>query len=152
MAFAAILDAARRHAPEAAIEGVLVQRMAPEGFELAIGMVNDATFGPVMMVGAGGTTIELFGDVAHRPAPLSESEAAAMIRSLRAARLLTGFRGAAPVDIAPVAALIARLSEAAIAHRDRIAEMELNPVIVHADGSGLTVADALITLRSPHGD
>lgn len=146
-AYAAVLDGARRHVPSAAIEGVLVQRMAPKGFELAVGMVNDPTFGPIMMVGFGGTTIELFGDVAHRPAPLSADEASAMIRGLRAARLLEGFRGAAKVDIAPLADLVAHLSEAAMAHRDRIVEMELNPVILHADGSGLTVADALIALR-----
>ena len=146
-AYASMLDSVRRHAPEAAIEGVLVQRMAPRGIELAVGMVNDPTFGPIIMVGFGGTMIELYGDVAHAPAPLSAEEAAAMIRSLRSARLLAGFRGAAPVPIDPLAELIARLSEAAIAYRDRIAEMELNPVILHADGSGLTIADALILLR-----
>jgi acetate---CoA ligase (ADP-forming) len=142
-----VVENARNRVASAAIEGVLVQRMAPKGFELAVGMVNDPTFGPIMMVGFGGTTIELFGDVAHRPAPLNAEEAAAMIRSLRSARLLEGFRGAAKVDIAPLADLVAHLSEAAIAHRDRIVEMELNPVILHADGSGLTVADALIALR-----
>jgi hypothetical protein len=60
--------------------------------------------------------------------------------------LLEGFRGAKPTDIAPAAELIANLSQAAVAHRERIAEMEFNPVILHADGSGLTIADALITL------
>ncbi len=146
-AYARMLESVRGHAPEAAIEGVVVQRMAPKGIELAVGMVNDPTFGPIMMVGFGGTTIELYGDVAHAPAPLGADEAAAMIRSLRSARLLAGFRGAAPVPIGPLADLVARLSEAAMAHRDRIAEMELNPVILHADGSGLTIADALILLR-----
>ena len=70
-----------------------------------------------------------------------------MIRSLRSAPLLTGFRGSKPIDLAPVATLIARLSEAALAYADRIAEMEFNPVILHADGSGLTIADALVTLQ-----
>jgi hypothetical protein len=70
-----------------------------------------------------------------------------MIASLRSTRLLEGFRGAPPIDIGPAAELVARLSAAAIAHRDRIAEMEFNPVILHADGSGLTIADALVTLR-----
>ncbi|MEO8714966.1 MAG: acetate--CoA ligase family protein [Acetobacteraceae bacterium] len=147
-AHAVMLDAVRRHKPDAVIDGVLVQRMAPNGFEFAVGMVNDPTFGPIMMVGFGGTTIELFGDVAHRPAPLTETDASAMIRALRSARLLEGFRGAAPVDIAPLARLVAHLSQTAIAHRGRIVEMELNPVILHADNSGLTVADALLTLRA----
>ncbi len=151
-AYTAMLETVAQRKPDARIEGVLVQRMAPRGFELAVGMVNDATFGPIMMVGFGGTTIELFGDVAHRPAPLSPKEAETMIRSLRSARLLEGFRGAAPVDIAPLADLVARLSQAAMAHRDRIAEMELNPVILHADGSGLVIADALISLHNGTGE
>ncbi len=147
-AYAGILDEVRRYRADAAIDGVLVQRMAPRGFELALGMVNDPTFGPMMMAGFGGATIELFGDVAHRPAPLTEADAQAMLADLRSSRLLTGFRGAAPVDTKPVAALLARLSRFAMANRARIAEMELNPVILHADNSGLTVADALLITRA----
>jgi hypothetical protein len=135
------------HKPDAVIDGVVVQRMAPKGVELVIGMVNDETFGPIMMVGLGGVTVELFGDVAHSPAPVDAAEAERMIRSLRSAPLLTGFRGSKPIGLGPVATLIARLSDAALAHADRIAEMEFNPVILHADGSGLTIADALITLK-----
>jgi acyl-CoA synthetase (NDP forming) len=146
-AYGTIIAAARRYCPDAQIEGVLVQKMAPPGHELVVGMVNDPTFGPVMMVGWGGTMVELMGDVAHRLAPVDVNEAHEMIASLRSARLLEGFRGALPIDIAPVAELVARLSAAAMAHRDRIAEMEFNPVILHADGSGLTIADALVTLR-----
>jgi acetate---CoA ligase (ADP-forming) len=146
-AYGAILDAARQHKPDAQIDGVLVQRMAPKGHELVIGMVNDATFGPIMMVGLGGTAVELLGDVVHRPAPLDAAEAVAMICALRSAPLLQGFRGAPPIDLAPAAELIARLSQAAIAYRGEILEMEFNPVILHADGSGLTIADALVMLK-----
>ncbi len=146
-AYDQIIESARRYKPDARIEGVLVQKMAPRGHELVIGMVNDPTFGPIMMVGLGGTMVELMGDVVHRPAPVNAAEAAEMLRSLKSARLLTGFRGAAPIDIAPAAELIANLSRAALAYRDRIAEMELNPVILHQDGSGLTIADALIMLK-----
>ena len=137
----------RRYSPGARIEGVLVQKMAPRGYELVIGMVNDPTFGPIMMVGFGGTMVELMGDVVHRPAPVDVAEATEMLRGLKSAKLLQGFRGAEPIDIAPAAELIANLSRAAMAYRDRIAEMELNPVILHADGSGLTIADALIMLK-----
>lgn len=147
-AFGEIVASARHHRPAARIDGLLVQPMAPKGFELAIGTVNDTTFGPIVMVGFGGTAIELFGDVVHSPAPVSEADAAAMIERLKSARLLKGFRGTRPVDIAPVARLVAALSLAALANRDRVAEIELNPVIVHADGSGLTVADALMILKS----
>jgi acetate---CoA ligase (ADP-forming) len=146
-AYDQIIGSARRYKPDARIDGVLVQKMAPRGHELVIGMVNDPTFGPIMMVGLGGTMVELMGDVVHRPAPVSAAEAAEMLRSLKSAKLLTGFRGAAPMDIAPAAELIANLSRAALAYRDRVAEMELNPVILHQDGSGLTIADALIMLK-----
>ena len=147
-AYAAMLGDVARYAPEAKIDGVLVQKMAPKGHELVIGMVNDATFGPIMMVGYGGTTVELFADVAHSPAPVDEAEAKRMIRSLRSARLLSGFRGAEPIDLAPVAKLLAALSRAALTLAAQVAEFELNPVILHADGSGLTVADALLTMKA----
>ena len=146
-AYDAMMRDVLAHMPDARIDGVAVQKMAPKGHELVIGMVNDPTFGPIMMVGFGGVTVELFGDVAHSPAPVDVVEAERMIRSLRSAPLLTGFRGSKPIDLAPVATLIARLSEAALAYADRIAEMEFNPVILHADGSGLTIADALVTLQ-----
>jgi len=146
-AYRDMLADVRRHAPDAAIDGVLVQRMAPKGHELVIGMVNDITFGPIMMLGFGGTTVELFGDVVHAPAPLDAAEATRLILSLKSARLLTGFRGAKAIDPAPVASLVAALSRAALTLRDQVQGFELNPVIVHADGSGLTVADALLTMK-----
>jgi len=121
--------------------------MAPRGQELIIGMVNNATFGPVVMVGLGGTMVELLGDVVHRPAPIDTAEARRMLDALRAAPLLHGFRGTPAPDLAPLAILIARVSDIALLHRDRIREMEFNPVVLHADGSGVTIADALITLN-----
>ena len=146
-AYEQIVASARSYKPDARIEGVLVQKMAPKGHELVIGMVNDATFGPIMMVGFGGTMVELMGDVVHRPAPVDVAEATEMLLSLKSAALLQGFRGAKPIDIAPLAKLITNLSQAALAYRERIAEMELNPVILHADGTGLTIVDALIMLK-----
>jgi acetate---CoA ligase (ADP-forming) len=146
-AYDAIMRDVLAHKPDARIDGMVVQRMAPKGHELVIGMINDPTFGPLMMVGSGGVTVELFGDVVHAPAPVDVAEAERMIRSLRSAPLLSGFRGSKPIDLAPAASLVARLSEAALVHAERIAEMEFNPVILHADGSGLTIADALVTLK-----
>ncbi len=148
LAYEAMLEAVARHRPDAGIDGVLVQRMAPKGHELIIGMENDPTFGPIIMVGLGGVAVELFADVVHAPAPIDEPGAERMIRALTSSRLLTGFRGAQPIDLAPVARLIASLSRAALTVRDQVASFELNPVIVHADGSGLTVADALLTLHA----
>ncbi|HBK05036.1 MAG TPA: CoA-binding protein [Acetobacteraceae bacterium] len=146
-AYTTMLADVRSHAPEAGIDGVLVQSMAPKGHELVIGMVDDPTFGPIMMLGFGVVTVELFGDVVHAPAPIDEAEATRMILSLKSARLLTGFRGAKPIDLVPVARLVAALSRAALTMRDQVREFELNPVIVHADGSGLTVADALLMMK-----
>jgi acetate---CoA ligase (ADP-forming) len=146
-AYTSVWTEVSRRAPEATIDGILVQRMAPRGHELVIGMVDDPTFGPIMMLGFGGTTVELFGDVVHTPAPVDEAEATRMILSLKSVRLLTGFRGATPIDLAPLARLVAALSRAALTLRDQVREFELNPVIVHEDGSGLTIADALLMMK-----
>ena len=73
----------RQPSSGARIDGVLLQRMAPPGHELVVGMVNDATFGPIMMVGWGGVMVELMGDVAHRPAPVDRLKQPGMLGSLR---------------------------------------------------------------------
>ena len=149
-AYAAVLDAARRHAPAARIEGVLLEPMAAKGTEWIIGIVRDPVAGPVLTVGAGGTQAELLRDVAHRVAPVDEAEAAAMLDALRCAPLLHGFRGRPVADAPALARLIAQVSAFAAAS-DRIMELELNPVIVHAAGLGCTIADALLTLRPEGG-
>ena len=149
-AHAAVLDAARRHAPAARIEGVLLEPMAAKGTEWIIGIVRDPVAGPVLTVGAGGTQAELLRDVAHRVAPVDEAEAAAMLDALRCAPLLHGFRGRPVADAPALARLIAQVSAFAAAS-DRIMELELNPVIVHAAGQGCTIADALLTLRPEGG-
>jgi hypothetical protein len=124
--------------------------MAARGVEVIIGVVRDATFGPVVTVGAGGVTTELFKDIAYALAPVDEAAAAALIRSLHSAPLLEGFRGAPRADLAALARLVSLVSRVAVAGQDRIAELELNPVIVHPEGLGCTVADALLVL-SPAG-
>ncbi|HEX2940750.1 MAG TPA: acetate--CoA ligase family protein [Rhodopila sp.] len=146
-AYTSMLREVAHFRPDARLDGVLVQKMAPKGHEIVIGMVNDATFGPIMMLGFGGTTVELFGDVVHALAPIDAAEAERLIRRLRSARLLEGFRGAPRIDLAPVAELVAALSRAALTLQDQVAEFEVNPIILHADGSGLTVADALMTMK-----
>jgi acyl-CoA synthetase (NDP forming) len=146
-AFADITANAARHAPDASIDGVLLETMADKGVEMIVGMVRDPDFGPVVMVGLGGVTTELFKDTAYRLAPIDAAEASAMLRSLRGAPLLEGFRGAAKADIAALADLIAEVSQLAAANPE-IAELELNPVIVHPAGRGCTIADALLILES----
>jgi acetate---CoA ligase (ADP-forming) len=143
-AYQALLDSARRHRPDAEIQGVLVSPMAKKGVEIIVGTLLDATFGPMVMVGLGGITTELFRDVIYRPAPVSAVEATAMLGELKAAPLLSGFRGAAKTDIPALAQLIAQLSALAADSRAQISEIEINPVLVHTEGQGVTIVDALV--------
>jgi hypothetical protein len=145
-AFADILSNAEHHAPGAAVDGVLLEPMAARGVEIIVGVVRDPSFGPVVMVGAGGVATELFQDTAYRLAPVDEIEATAMLRELRSAPLLDGFRGAPPADLPALARLVALVSRFADAGRAFVAELELNPVIVHPAGQGCTIADALLVL------
>jgi acetyltransferase len=147
-AYQALLDSARRHRPEAVVQGVLVGPMARKGVEIIVGTLQDATFGPMVMVGLGGITTELFRDVIYRPAPVSAAEATAMLGELKAAPLLSGFRGAPKTDIAALAQLIAQISRLAAQCRAQIAEIELNPVLVHPQGHGVTIVDALVVRKN----
>ena len=148
IAYQALLDNARRHRPDAAIQGVLVGPMAKRGVEIIIGTMLDPTFGPMIMVGLGGVTTELFRDVVYRPAPVSAPEAATMLSQLKAVPLLRGFRGAARADIPALCDLIEQVSLLAARLRDDVAEIELNPVLVHPEGQGVTIVDALVVPRT----
>ncbi|MDP1584323.1 MAG: acetate--CoA ligase family protein [Bradyrhizobium sp.] len=147
LAFEALLNSAQRHRPDADIQGVLVGPMAKKGVEIIVGTLLDATFGPMIMVGLGGITTELFRDVVYRPAPVSADEAGAMLAELKAAPLLNGFRGAAKADVAALSQLIAQVSVLAAQHAREISEIELNPVLVHPEGQGVTIVDALVVRR-----
>jgi acyl-CoA synthetase (NDP forming) len=146
-AYRDLLDSAQRHRPNAAIQGVLVGPMARKGVEIIIGTLQDATFGTMVMVGLGGVTTELFRDAIYRPAPVSAAEAAAMLDELKAAPLLKGFRGAAKADVSALSQLIAQVSLLAERLRADIGEIELNPVLVHPEGQGVTIVDALVVRR-----
>jgi acetate---CoA ligase (ADP-forming) len=147
LAYQALLENARRHRPDAAIQGVLVGPMAKKGVEIIIGTMQDNTFGPLIMVGLGGITTELFRDVIYRPAPVSAAEAATMLAELKAAPLLNGFRGAAKADIAALAQLMSQISVLAAQFSQQISEIELNPVLVHPEGQGVTIVDALVVKK-----
>jgi acyl-CoA synthetase (NDP forming) len=146
-AYDALLESARRHRPDAAIQGVLVSPMAKTGVELIIGTTLDATFGAMIMVGLGGITTELFKDVVYRPAPVGAEEATAMLKELRTAPLLHGFRGAPAADVPALAQLIAQISKLAAGLARDIAEIEINPVLVHPAGEGVTIVDALVVRK-----
>jgi acetate---CoA ligase (ADP-forming) len=142
--YLALLESAQRQRPDAEIQGVLVSPMAKKGVEIIVGTLQDATFGPMIMVGFGGITTELFRDVIYRPAPVSAAEAAAVLAGLKAAPLLNGFRGAAKADVAALAQLISQLSVVAAQYAQDISEIEVNPVLVHPVGQGVTIVDALV--------
>ena len=146
-AFQTLLENARRHRPKAAIQGVLVGPMAKKGVEIIVGTLLDATFGPMIMVGLGGVTTELFRDVVYRPAPVSAVEAAAMLAALKSAPLLSGFRGAAKTDIPALSELISQISLLAARYSAQVSEIELNPVLVHPAGHGATIVDALVVRK-----
>ncbi|MGH6725150.1 MAG: acetate--CoA ligase family protein [Pseudolabrys sp.] len=143
-AYDRILAAAKKHMPSARIDGVLVQPMAPPGREVILGVNCDPQWGPLLMVGLGGVLVEALGDVALAPVPLDREAARALIGRLAGASVLGPFRGAPPSDTDALADLIVRLSLFAADHADAIAEIDLNPVIVHAMGQGVSVVDALI--------
>jgi succinyl-CoA synthetase beta subunit len=147
-AYGVLLDNARKHRPEAEIQGVLVGPMAKKGVEIIVGTLTDKTFGPMVMVGLGGITTELFRDVIYRPAPVSAEEAGAMLRALKAAPLLNGFRGAAKADVAALSRLISEVSVLAAQHAGSISEIEINPVLVHGEGQGVTIVDALVVRKN----
>ena len=139
-----VLANARRHAPDARILGVLVQPMAPPGREVILGIKRDATFGPLLMVGLGGVAVEVLKDVALAPVPLSAGDARELLGRLKGAALLEAHRGAPPADVEALVELMVRLGRFAADHTETIAEIDLNPVLVHAKGKGVSVVDALI--------
>lgn len=129
---------------------IVVQPMAPPGTDLILGWLRDPTFGPVVVAGLGGVTVELFRDVARYVAPVTAEDAEEMLRSLRCAPLLTGFRGTAPVDTKQFRELVARVSELALAVPE-LSELDLNPVRVLADGT-CVVLDARVAIEPVSAD
>ncbi len=133
--------------PAAEIEGVLVGKMAQKGLEMILGVQNDAQFGPILLVGLGGVFVEMFHDVALAPCPVSKTEAEALLRELRSARMLYGYRGSVPADVDALTDLMVTVSQYA-ASTPELRELDLNPVFVYDEGKGLRVIDALMIVSS----
>ena len=143
---AAAAEMAAAVAPEGyAVDGYVVQRMVGEGVELLVGVVHDASFGPVIACGAGGTAVELLKDVAVRITPLTNLDAAEMVRSLATYPLLDGYRGAPRADVAALEDLLLRVSALVESH-PTIAELDCNPVKVLPDGA--VVVDARVRVQA----
>lgn len=142
---ARVEEAVARLQADLGAERVIVQAMAGEGHEALVGMTSDPVFGPLIGFGLGGVQAELLRDVAFRITPLSDRDAAEMVRSIRAYPLFEGFRGGPPGDVLAVEETLLRLS-ALVDDLPRLTEVDLNPVLVHRPGEGVTILDAKIRL------
>ena len=117
-----------------------------DGVELILGAGCDPDFGPLVLLGLGGTYVEVLGDVATRLAPVSELEAHAMIDELRGAALLRGARGRPPADLDALAAAVARFSRFAARLPREVATVEVNPLLALPAGQGVLMLDAAVEL------
>src|SRR5215472_13000133 len=143
-----VLENAARHCPRAVIDGVLVQEMVEDGAEFVIGMTYDDQFGPLVVCGAGGVMVEVIKDAAVLLPPVAPADVVAALRSLKAATLLDGFRGAAPRDAEALVDCCVRFSDFVVATDGQFAAIDLNPVFVCARGRGVRIADALIEVKA----
>jgi acyl-CoA synthetase (NDP forming) len=146
-AFATIERNLERRGQRAAMEGVLVQPMIEGGIEVIVGITRDPSFGPLVMFGLGGVQVELLKDVVFRVTPLTDLDARQMVRGVRGARLLEGYRGAPPGDVPALEEVLLRLSQLAGDH-PAIVEMDLNPLRVMEPGKGCIALDARIAVRA----
>jgi hypothetical protein len=150
---AAVTEACRRieasvraAAPGVALDGFLVQRQVRGALELALGVKRDPTFGPVVLVGAGGVLIEVLRDFRLLLPPIDPIAAEEALRSLRIGPLWDGARGRAPLDLAAAIELLMRLGEAARSLGASVTEIDLNPVAIGRRDEGATVLDTLVRL------
>ncbi len=133
-AFKEITANATKAVPGADITGVAVQKMAPAGTEVIVGMTTDAQFGPVMMFGLGGVLVEVLKDVSFRVVPLTKRDATQMIDELKGRVILDGVRGQPPVDKVALRDAILKVSKFVQQHPE-VQELDLNPMFVYPDGA-----------------
>ena len=147
-AFVEIMGKARGWNPAARLDGVLVEEMIGGKIrEVIVGVRQDLRFGPVVTFGLGGTFVEALRDFVVWPAPLTLEEAREIIEKIRGYRILTAFRGQPAADLEALARVLCQVGELACQWRERISELEINPLFVLPAGSGVIVGDALAVLR-----
>ncbi len=134
--------------PNARIEGFEIEAQVPSGKEVLIGVQRDPNFGPIVVFGLGGIYVEVLRDVTFRLAPLRTLSAEHMVESVRAFPLLKGVRGEPPSDIAALVEIIERVSQLAV-EVPEVVEMDINPLIVRAQGHGAVAVDARVVLSPP---
>jgi acetyl coenzyme A synthetase (ADP forming)-like protein len=152
-AFEEIRDQLARESRLGAMEGVVVQPMIAGGVEVMVGMTQDPLFGPLLAFGLGGIYVEILGDVCFRVTPLSDRDAYEMVRGIRGSRLLQGYRGHPPADLAALENVLLRLSRL-VEEIPEIVELDLNPILALPPGQGGQIVDARIRVeptREPSG-
>jgi len=133
-AYDEMLAIVRLKCPEANVEGISVQKMAPRGLEVIIGMARDKQFGRFLMFGLGGILVELLRDVSFGIVPLEREDAQRMIRGIKGYPLLNGFRGHEIVDLPALEEMLLRVSEFVDQHPE-ISEIDINPIFAYRDGA-----------------
>ena len=141
-----LVASAKKAYPQAHIDGFLVQEMV-SGIEAIAGARSDDLYGPMLLVGAGGILVELVKDAALRMLPIGDDEIASMIDGLKLSKLLKGYRGKPPADLAAMQDAIAGLARFYLDHRARIADIEINPLIVRPQGKGVCAVDVRVIWR-----
>jgi acyl-CoA synthetase (NDP forming) len=144
-AFDDIMQSCKAAVPTANIEGVSAQGMAKPGIEVIMGMIKDPSFGPVIMFGLGGVFVEVLQDVAFRIVPIEKSDAEEMINEIKGRKLLEGYRGQEPADVACLQQMLLKLSNF-VNTTPEIEEIDMNPVFAYKDGA--VVVDARIILST----
>ncbi len=129
-----------------AMEGVLVQPMASGGVEIMIGATEDPLFGPLVAFGLGGIHVEILRDVCFRIAPLTNRDAAEMVRAIRGYRLLEGYRGHPSADTEAIEEVLLRVSRL-VEEVHEIRELDLNPLFAFAPGKGCRIVDARVRVN-----
>jgi acyl-CoA synthetase (NDP forming) len=147
-AFQSIRRTVEMSGQEGAFDGVIIQPMIRDGVEVVAGMTVDPQFGPLIMFGLGGIHVEILADVSFSIAPLTDYDAAEMVRSIRGFRLLEGYRGHPRCDIGAIEQLLLRLS-GLVGRVHEIAEIDLNPILALPDGRGCAIVDVRIRFQEP---
>jgi acetyltransferase len=132
--------------PQPAIDGFLIQKMAEDGVECFVGGRQDPVFGPIVIAGLGGVFLEIFKDTSIRLAPVTKSETMDMLKKLKAYPVLQGARGKTAADIDAFCDVICRVAQLLTVTPD-IAEIDLNPVIVHEKGKGVSIVDSRVFFK-----
>jgi acyl-CoA synthetase (NDP forming) len=143
-AYSEIMLSIKQRYPIAIIHGLTVQKMAPPGIQVIVGMSKDPQFGPVLMFGLGGILVELLKDVSFRIVPVTKRDAAEMIREIKGYPLLEGYRGQEPANIDALQDIIVRVSQF-VERTPEIKELDLNPIFAYRDKA--VSVDARIVLE-----